>query len=72
LNAQLQGRAFDRVCALDDKGRALLERSVERLHLTARGFHRVLKVARTIADLASAANIAADHIGEALQYRMID
>jgi magnesium chelatase family protein len=72
LNAHLHGRAFDRVCALDAAGRTLLERTVERLHLTARGFHRVLKVARTIADLAGAANIGGDHIAEALQYRMVD
>ena len=72
LNAVLHGRAFDRACALDADGRRLLERSAVRLHLTARGFHRVLKVARTIADLAGAAAIACDHIAEALQYRLVD
>jgi magnesium chelatase family protein len=72
LNANLHGRAFERVCALDVTGRRLLERSAERLHLTARGFHRVLKVARTIADLEAAAAIAPPHVAEALQYRLVD
>lgn len=72
LNATLHGRAFDRFCALDDVGRHLLERSAERLHLSARGFHRVLKVARTIADLAGADHIGNDHLAEALQYRLVD
>jgi magnesium chelatase family protein len=72
LNANLHGRALERVCALDDTGRRLLERSAERLHLTARGFHRVLKVARTIADLAASSSIAPGHLAEALQYRMVE
>jgi magnesium chelatase family protein len=57
---------------LDDVGRRLLERSAERLHLSARGFHRVLKVARTIADLSPAPSIAPEHVAEALQYRLVD
>jgi magnesium chelatase family protein len=72
LNAVLHGRAFERACAVDDAGRRLLERSAERLHLTARGFHRVLKVARTIADLAGEGAIATEHLAEALQYRLVD
>jgi magnesium chelatase family protein len=72
LNSALAGRAFDRWCALDVRGRTLLERSAERLHLSARGYHRVLKVARSIADLAGCDAIAGEHIGEALQYRMVD
>jgi magnesium chelatase family protein len=72
VNAQLQGKALDRVCALEDEGRRLLERSAEKLHLSARGFHRVLKVARTIADLAGAEHIAVDHLAEALQYRLVE
>jgi magnesium chelatase family protein len=72
LNAALQGRAFDRVCSLDEAGRLLLEKSADRLHLTARGFHRVLKVARTIADLGQQPEITTEHLAEALQYRMVD
>jgi magnesium chelatase family protein len=72
LNAALHGRSLDRCCALDEAGRRLLERSAERLHLSARAFHRVLKVARTIADLAIAPTIAPEHLAEALQYRMVD
>ena len=72
LNAALHGRAFERTCALNEVGRRLLERSAERLHLSARGFHRVLKVARTIADLAGEASIATEHLAEALQYRMVE
>ena len=72
VNAQLHGNALERVCALDGAGRRLLERSAEKLHLSARGFHRVLKVARTIADLAPAEAITAEHLAEALQYRLVE
>jgi magnesium chelatase family protein len=72
LNASLSGSALDRLCHLDSAGQRLLERSAERLHLSARGFHRVLKVARTIADLACEATVALEPLREALQYRMVD
>jgi magnesium chelatase family protein len=67
LNATLHGKALDRLCALDDSSTRLLERSVEKLQLSARGFHRVLRVARTIADLASCDRIDTTHLAEALQ-----
>ena len=72
VNAALHGRALRRHCALDAKGSRLLETAIRRLALSARGYDRVLKVARTIADLADADQIDATHLAEALQYRMIE
>jgi magnesium chelatase family protein len=56
-------------CALDDAGRSLIKAAVAQLQMSARGYHRVLKVARTIADLAGVERIGAPHLAEALQYR---
>ena len=70
-NAEAEGKLLDRISVLDDKGRELLLRATERLHLTARGYHRVLRVARTIADLEGAELIARGHIGEAIAFRRI-
>jgi len=72
VNATLTGPEIKKVAALDHAGRRLLERSAERLHLSARAFHRVIRVARTIADLAHAGAITTEHLGEALQYRFVD
>ena len=54
---------------MDDAAKALLKMAVTQLALSARSFHRVLKVSRTVADLAAAETIAAAHVAEALQYR---
>ena len=70
-NAEAEGELLDRIAVLDEKGRELLLRATERLHLTARGYHRVLRVARTIADLEGADSIARSHIGEAISFRRI-
>jgi magnesium chelatase family protein len=71
-NAQLGPRGIDRFCRLAPSGDALLAAALERLGLSARGVHRVLKVARTVADLAGSEEIVDDHLAEAIQYRSLD
>ena len=63
---------LDRDAVLDEASRQLLLTAMNRLGLSARAFHRVLKVARTIADLAAAEHLAAAHVAEALRYRPVD
>ncbi len=69
LNGQMSGRQVARHCALPPAARQLLGQAVDRLGLSARAHDRVLKIARTIADLAGEADIRAEHVAEALQYR---
>jgi len=68
-NAWLGHRETERDCTLDRRQHALLDQAVERLGLSARAYHRVLRVARTIADLAGGASIETAHLTEAIQYR---
>ena len=68
-NARMGPAELERHAALDPAGRELLLRAVARLGLSARGFDRVRRVGRTLADLVGQAEIHADHLSEALQYR---
>ncbi|MES2967166.1 MAG: YifB family Mg chelatase-like AAA ATPase [Pseudomonadota bacterium] len=70
VNADMEGRMLEQVASPDDEGRALLTRVAERFGLSARGYHRVLRVARTIADLDGSANVRRPHVAEAVSYRI--
>ncbi len=68
-NADMRPAEVRKFCTLDDAGRSLMKSAMNQLQLTARAYHRVLKLARTIADLAGSETIAPQHLAEALQYR---
>jgi magnesium chelatase family protein len=70
VNADMEGSLLEQVAAPDTEGRALLARVAERFGLSARGYHRVLRVARTIADLDNEAQVRLPHIAEAVSYRI--
>jgi magnesium chelatase family protein len=72
VNARMTHSQIRRYCALDDALGDLLQQAMERLALSARAYDRILKVARTIADLAGSDSIAAPHLLEAIQYRALD
>jgi magnesium chelatase family protein len=72
INAAMGPEALRRHCALEPAGRALLDRAFEKLGLSARALDRILKVARTIADLSGSDTIRSGHIAEAIQYRCLD
>ncbi len=71
-NAALNNKQIEESCRLDQEGRRLLEQAIDRLGFSARAYHRVLKVARTIADLATEETIRTAHLAEAVQYRCLD
>ena len=71
-NARLEGKAIERECALNARGLTLLEDAVEKFSLSARAYHRVLRVARTIADLAEENSILPSNVAEALSLRQLD
>lgn len=71
-NAQMTSRHLRRYCQIDEQGDRLLEQAMAKFGLSARGYTRILKVARTIADLEGAARIATHHLSEAIQYRTLD
>ena len=68
----LKPREVERYCAPDAQGEALLKTAFARLSLSARAYHRILKVARTVADLAAAEAISPSHVAEAIGYRRLD
>jgi magnesium chelatase family protein len=72
VNARMSGRQARRWCALPEEGARLLGLAVARLGLSARAHDRIVKVARTIADLAGSTDIAVEHVAEAIQYRSLD
>ncbi|MTH63778.1 YifB family Mg chelatase-like AAA ATPase [Paracoccus shanxieyensis] len=71
VNAEASGRLLDEIAPLDEECRALLSRAADRFGLTPRGYHRILRTARTIADLDASADIRAAHLAEALSYRLV-
>lgn len=71
VNADAEGALLDRIATPDAAGKALLLQAADRYHLTARGYHRILRLARTIADLEGAETVSVPHIAEAVGYRLI-
>jgi magnesium chelatase family protein len=71
-NAQIPSRQLRSLCVLDDSGERTLEMAVRRMGLSARAHDRILKVARTVADLDGVESVAAKHVAEAVQYRSLD
>jgi magnesium chelatase family protein len=71
-NGQMGTREIEEFCPLDDHAARLMQKGVEKLGLSARGYHRILKIARTIADMAENETIASAHVAEAIQYRRLN
>ena len=71
-NGQMTARMVKKFCPVDGPAKDLLEQAVERFGLSARAYHRILKLARTIADLEDGKDIEESHIAEAIQYRVLD
>jgi magnesium chelatase family protein len=71
-NAQISSKMLREICVIGTAGESLLKRAMEKLNLSARAYDRILKVSRTIADLAASENIKTEHLAEAIQYRSLD
>ena len=70
VNADAEGSLLEEISAPDPEARAFLGKAAERFGLSARGYHRVLRVARTIADLEGSAGVAQPHVAEAISFRL--
>lgn len=71
-NAQMSSRHIKKHCRIDNASHRLLETAIDKLGLSARAYNRILKIARTIADLAECADLGVEHVSEAIQYRTLD
>ncbi len=71
-NAQISSKMLREVCYVNEEGHALLKTAMEKLNLSARAYDRILKVSRTIADLAESSDIKTEHLAEAIHYRSLD
>jgi magnesium chelatase family protein len=71
-NAMMPSAMVREICEINNAGRTLLKKAMEKLGLSARAYDRILKVSRTIADLANSEDIKIEHLAEAIQYRSLD
>ena len=71
-NSELTSKQIQEFCKLDEKGKKILEGAFSRFGLSARAYDKILKIARTIADLDNSSNIEYKHVAEAIQYRSLD
>ena len=71
-NAQMSSRMLKKICVINEAGQSLLKVAMQKLNLSARAYERILKVSRTIADLAQSTDIRPEHLAEAIQYRSLD
>ena len=71
-NAHMRAKNIQEICIIDEGGKKLLKKAMERLNLSARAYDRILKVARTIADLEESVEIQNEHLAEAIQFRNLD
>jgi magnesium chelatase family protein len=71
VNADAEGELLEEISRPDTEGAALLARAADKFHLTARGYHRILRVARTIADLDQSDSVLKPHLAEAISFRLL-
>lgn len=71
-NAQMEPQLVEEICVITDAGKTMLSRAMQKLNLSARAYNRIIKVSRTIADLAGSEDIKTEHLAEAIQFRSLD